>query len=93
MFLIFLIINWSLSLGNHQRLGSNRLLLNTYKTIDLSGSLDVNYLVHNSAFWRSLEVNFEVYMKFICSEHGVNLVQPLVLAQLYVHFSSCIDRS
>ena len=26
-------------------------------------------------------------MKFICSEHGVHLVLPLVLAQLYVCWS------
>ena len=69
---IFFSFEWTLSLRNHPSLGSKRLLLNANKTIDLSSSLGINYLVHYSALWRSLEVNFEVNMELICSEHGVN---------------------
>ena len=47
----------------------------------------------NSAFWRSLEVNFEVYMKFTCSDHGVNLMLHFVLAQLYLKLNNILVKS
>ena len=56
-------MNWSFSLSIIKI--KKRPLVNAYKNIDFSASLDVHYLVHISALWRALVVNFAVFMKFI----------------------------
>ena len=46
---IYFIINWYSSLISHQCLDFKRRLVYAYKTIDMSSSHGVHYLVHNSA--------------------------------------------